>query len=87
MKYIIEIMELDVRPDDWTSKSNWPGDGIYACKNDSSLYEVGEYGVTYISWKKPFMARPVKENELSPQISESLLLKAIAAASLAQTLK
>lgn len=87
MKYIIEIMELDVRPDDWTSKLNWPGDGIYACKDDSSLYEVGEYGVTYISSKKPFMVRPVKENELSPQISESLLLKAIAAASRAERLK
>lgn len=87
MKYIIEIVELDKRPDDWVSKINWPGDGIYCCKDDSSLYEVGEYGVTYISWKKPFMSRPVLEDELAPKISESLLLKAIAAASLAQTLK
>jgi hypothetical protein len=87
MEYIIEIVELDVRPDEWTNKLNWPGDGIYSCKDDTSLYDVGEYGVSYIPWKKQFMVRPVKENELSPQISEPLLLKAIAAASLAQTLK
>ena len=87
MKYVIEITHLDQRPDEWTSKSNWPGNGIYACKDDTSLYYVYEYGVCYISYQDEFMKQPITDAELSKPITEDLLLRAIAAASRAETLK
>lgn len=87
MKYIIEIIELDKRPEEWTDKTKWPGEGIYVCKGDSSLYHVYDYGVNYISYQDDFVKRPVTDDELSNPITEDLLLKAIAAASRAEKLK
>lgn len=87
MKYVIEITELDKRPDDWTKPSEWPSLGIYICKHDTSLYHVYSYGVNYISYQDDFVKHPITEQQLAPAISEDLLLKAIAAASRAETLK
>ena len=87
MKYVIEIKDIDVRPSDWTNKSEWPGVGIYSVKDDTSLYVVDKYGVNYISYQDIFTTHPITDEELTPGITESLLLKAIAAASHAQTLK
>ena len=87
MKYVIEIKELDVRPEDWTTPGNWPHQGIFVVKGDTSLYHVYSYGVNYISYQDDFTKRPITDDELSPAVTESLLLKAIAAASRAEVLK
>jgi hypothetical protein len=87
MKYIIEITELDKRPEDWTKVAEWPSQGIFACKDDTSLYHVYSYGVNYISYQDDFVKRPITDAELAPSITEDLLLKAIAAAAHAKTLK
>lgn len=88
MKYIVEIEHVDKIPDNWASKSDWPKDGIFWCKNQpTTLYHVYEYGVNYISCCDDFVKRQATEEELSPGISELLLLKAIAAASRAERLK
>ena len=87
MKYVIEITELDKRPEDWTKVSAWPSQGIFTCKDDTSMYHVYSYGVNYISYQDDFVKHPITEQQLSPAISEDLLLKAIAAASRAETLK
>ena len=87
MKYVIEIIHLDKRPDEWTKISEWPGMGIYSCKNDTSLYHVYDYGVNYISYQDEFIKRPITDEELSNPITEDLLLKVVAAASRAEKLK
>lgn len=87
MKYVIEIKELDVRPVDWTTKSEWPGEGVYSCKNDTSLYSVHKWGVDYISQHDNFIIRAITDEELAPTITQDLLLKAIAAAAHAKVLK
>lgn len=86
-KYVIEVTKLDSRPDEWTSKDKWPGEGLYICKGDTSMYSVGEYSVDYIGTAKPFLARLVTDEQLNPSITETLLLKAIAAAGRAEVLK
>jgi hypothetical protein len=86
-KYVIEVTELDSRPDDWTSKDKWPGEGLYICKGDTSMYSVGEYSVDYIGTARPLLVRPVTDEQLNHPITETLLLKAIAAASRAEVLK
>jgi hypothetical protein len=85
-KYIIEIIEVLECPVEWVQKSGWPGPGIYKVKGESTaMYHVQEHGVNYISFPDVFVAQPHKESGES--VSESLLLKAIAAASRAETLK
>lgn len=87
MKYVIEVTELDKRPDEWTNKTCWPNEGLFICKGDTSLYHVYGYGVNYIAYQDDFVKHPITEQQLAPAISEDLLLKAIAAASRAETLK
>jgi hypothetical protein len=87
MKYIIEITELDDRPEDWTVKTAWPKEGLFICKGDTSLYHVYSYGVNYIAYKDDFVKQPITEQQLTSSISEELFLKVIAAASRAETLK
>ena len=50
MKYIIDIIEVDEQPKDWTDLSAWPSKGIFRVKNDTSLYHVGNYSVNYWSY-------------------------------------
>jgi len=88
MKYVITIKQVDEQPKDWTSKDAWPGPGIYAVKSDKhALYHISEtgYSVDYIPYGEMFVSEPF--NDPGEQVSESLLLKAIAAASRAETLK
>lgn len=85
MKFVVEIIELDTRPSEWTTKSEWPGEGVYMVKGDTSLYAVNKYGVDYISYGDAFTHTPYIQPE--EQVSESLLLKAIAAASRAENLR
>lgn len=84
MKYVITIKEIDQRPVDWTTQSAWPGPGIYSVKGDDSLYHVCSYTVNYVGDGSGFMAEPFTDPGES--VSESLLLKAIAAASHAKVL-
>lgn len=86
MKYVVEIKEIDKPPAEWRTRSSWPEDGLYMAKKmDFSLYYVYEHGVQYISYPRSFLNTPFKEQGES--VSESLLLKAIAAASRAEVLK
>lgn len=85
-KYTIEIIEVLECPTEWVQKSGWPGPGIYKVKGDTTnMYHVHEHGVNYISFPDAFMAQP--HVDAGESVSESLLLKAIAAASRAETLK
>lgn len=85
-RYIIEITELEKCPEDWTHKSAWPGMGFYKIKNNfHTIYQVYEYGVSYIPEAGDILNNPYKDPGES--VSEALLLKAIAAASRAEVLK
>ena len=85
MKYVITITDLGQRPEDWTSKTSWPGPGIYRVKDDTSLYHVHKYGVDYVTYNDHFVAEPFVDPGES--VSETLLLKLVAAASRAEVLK
>jgi hypothetical protein len=87
MKYVIEIKEIDEAPKEWSIASNWPCAGLYTAKNESySMYLVleGVHNVSYISNPEFFKSVPLKET--GEAVSESLLLKAIAAAAHAKVL-
>ena len=86
MKYVINVIDVEKCPENWTSRDAWPGNGIYKVKSEThAIYHVYEYGVNYISPLNCILDNPYKEpGEL---ISETLLLKAIAAASRAEVLK
>jgi len=85
MKFVIEIVEIEKCPDDWTTKANWPGEGIYRVKEETNIYAVHSWGVSFIGNDEPFTKTPYIQPE--EQVSESLLLKAIAAASRAENLR
>ena len=85
MKYVIEITEVATCPHDWTKKENWPGPGLYKCTSENyHLYQVTKHGVNYLSFAEDLLLNPYKEQ--GEAVSESLLLKAIAAASQAKVL-
>jgi hypothetical protein len=85
MKYVVEIKEIDKQPAEWSTRTGWPEAGFYMVKGeDFSLYYVYEHGVQYISYPRSFLNTPFKEQGES--VSESLLLKAIAAAAHAKVL-
>ena len=85
MKYIIEITQVNVCPQDWQKKESWPSMGLYQVKDEKyALYQVYEYGVGYISSLDAFTSTPYDER--GEAVSESLLLKAIAAAAHAKVL-
>jgi hypothetical protein len=86
MKYVIEIIEVETCPPEWTKKDNWPGPGIYQVKSESlALYHVNAHGVNYISFPEEILRNPYQDQ--GEAVSEALLLKAIAAASRAEVLK
>lgn len=86
LKFIIEITEVEKQPENWTSKDAWAGPGFYKVKGDGmALYRVYEYGVDYISQPERILMNPYKDP--GEAVSETLLLKAIAAASRAEVLK
>jgi hypothetical protein len=86
-KFVIEVIMIEKRPEEWTSCTAWPGVGIYKCIDGDALYNVTKFTVDYIGTGECFIANPITEDQLAPPISESLFLKAIAAASRAETLK
>lgn len=85
MKYIIEITQVDVCPQDWQKKESWPEIGLYQVKDETyALYHVYQHGVQYISYPDAFTATTYIER--GEEVSETLLLKAIAAAAHAKVL-
>lgn len=85
MKYIIEITQVDVCPQEWQKKESWPSIGLYQVKDETyALYQVYQHGVQYISYPDAFTVTPYIER--GEAVSESLLLKAIAAAAQAKVL-
>lgn len=85
-QFIIDIQEVDAQPADWTTSNAWPGNGFYIVKGQAhSLYQVHDSGVNFIYPAEAFTAQAFKNPGES--VSESLLLKAIAAASRAEVLK
>jgi hypothetical protein len=85
MKYIIEITQVDVCPQEWQKKESWPSIGLYQVKNETyALYQVYQHGVQYITYPDAFTATPYIER--GEAVSELLLLKAIAAAAQAKVL-
>jgi hypothetical protein len=87
MKYIIEIIEVETLPNDWTKMSSWPGPGIYKVKSESCVYHIAAdgYSVDYIGMPALFTKTEFVDH--GHPITEALLLKAIAAASRAEVLK
>ncbi len=87
MKYVIEIHELDTVPAEWDKKKSWPHAGLFTVKNESySMYHVTNESehVGFISGPEFFKKTPYAES--GEAVSESLLLKAIAAAAHAKVL-
>ena len=89
-KYIINITEIEDIPTNWASRSAWENEGIFYCKKESAFYFVTEHSASYIGKAEWLMGSPlalIKSNgnaDATPAITESLFLKAIAAASRAE---
>lgn len=83
LKYIIDIKELQTRPHNLAPKDAW---GFYKLKDDEScIYLVHKYGVSRIYGYEEIFNSTYRET--GEQISETLLLKLVAAASRAEVLK
>jgi hypothetical protein len=54
MKYIIEIIEIDSKPEEYFKRESWPSEGIYKIKGTDELYHVYTYGVNYIGYNAAF---------------------------------
>jgi len=86
MKYVIDVIEVEKCPENWTSKDSWPSNGFFKAKTESHcIYRVHAHGVDYISYPEDIFAAPYKDP--GEAISETLLLKLVAAASRAEVLK
>lgn len=86
MKYVFEVTEVEAMPtqDPYNSKS-WPKPGVYRVKSDPDKFIfVSDFSVDTV-WRVSQMGQPF--NDPGESVSESLLLKAIAAASHASVLK
>jgi hypothetical protein len=85
-KYIIEVDEVETCPEGWTKPSSWPVIGRnYAVKDEPNyIYVVCATSVAIIHDKSVLIHSPAPTEG---SVSESLLLRAIAAASRAEVLK
>ena len=92
-KYIINITKIEDIPTNWASRNSWESEGIFYCKKESAFYCITEHSVSYIGkveWMMETQWEESKVNnaaEVTPSVTESLFLRAIAAASRAETLK
>ena len=77
MKYIIDIIEIDSKPEEYFKRESWPSEGIYQVKGTDELYHVYQYGVNYIGYTSAFINTPYKEPKAS--VPEELFLKSLAA--------
>ena len=78
MKYIIDIIQIDTKPEDYFKRESWPSEGLYRVKDSDDLYHVYRYGVNYIGDITLFTKTEYNENT-NPTVPESLFLKALAA--------
>ena len=87
-KYIIEVDEVETCPEGWATPSSWPVIGRnYTVKDEPNyVYVVCQTSVAIIYDKSVLLSYPAPET-VEGQVSENLLLRAIAAASRAETLK
>lgn len=94
-KYVIEVKELDDIPVDWANRDSWEGEGFFYCRKENAFYCVGYHSTSYLGKASWLINTPLvediavgnSESEIIQSISESLFLKAIAAASRAEVLK
>lgn len=78
MKYIIDIIEIDAKPEEYFKRESWPSEGIFQVKGSDELYHVYRYGVNYIGDNSAFTeAKYVKDP--TPTVPEELFLKSLAA--------
>lgn len=84
----IEIKPINKRPDNWTNVKAWPGTGLYKPADDNGwlvLVTAGSVDILYQGLPEDAI---VNSHSGAPDgINETLLLKAIAAASRAEVLK
>lgn len=84
----IRIVPIAKRPDDWTNTKAWPGEGLYQPENDNGwLTLVTSDSVNIIYSGLPAGSVINDHPGTTDGITETLLLKAIAAASRAEVLK
>lgn len=87
MKLQIDVIEIDALPSDPYSHQSWPSPGVYRVKSGDEkqhLYFVEKWTVN-MAYGAMNQCRPVEDQ--GQAVSETLLLKAIAAASRAEVLK
>lgn len=78
MKYIIDIIEIDTKPEEYFKRESWPSEGLYRVKDSDEMYHVYRYGVNYISDITLFTKTEYNENT-TPTVPELLFLKSLAA--------
>ena len=78
MKYIIDIIEIDSKPEEYFKRESWPSEGIFRVKDSDELYHVYRYGVNYIGDNSAFIETKYVENP-TPTVPEELFLKSLAA--------
>jgi hypothetical protein len=78
MKYIIDIIQIDSKPEEYFKRESWPSEGLYRVKDSDELYHVYRYGVNYISDISQFIKTEYIENP-KPSVTEELFLKSLAA--------
>lgn len=84
----MEIKPINKRPDDWTDVKAWPSTGLYKPADDNGwLCLVTDDSVTILYQGLPKETLVNSHSGNPDGINETLLLKAIAAASRAEVLK
>lgn len=86
MKIEFDLKTLPALPEKWTTPSEWPGKGVYIVDTEAdTLYIVGGYSVAYLPGSVE-LGRKI-ESATGNAVPELLVLKLIAAASRAETLR
>lgn len=86
MKIEFDVKMLPALPEKWVRPSEWPGMGVYIVDTEAdTLYIVSSYGVAYVP-DGVGLGRKI-ESATGDAVPELLVLKLIAAASRAETLR
>jgi len=75
--YSFEVITIDEIPENKYERKNWKDSGVYRIKGDNSLFFVTNTSVEYLYNAENLFNKVNTGDE--PQISEQLLLKALAA--------
>jgi hypothetical protein len=88
MKYIIEVEEVETCPENWTGVAEWPAvNRIYTVSDEPRYLYIVTASTVSIVYDKTVLCHSPAPEFPQGQVSESLLLRAIAAASRAEVLK